>query len=254
MKEIDVKTIDALIELSKRAGDAIMDVYGSNDFDVSIKNDSHSSPLTRADLASNAIIIEGLKKLTPNIPIISEEDESSHAVGQGVTEYWLIDPLDGTKEFIKRNGEFTVNLGLIRDNIPVFGVVYAPEKNILYFGGEDIGAHRVAGGKKTEIATDGHETPIVVVSRSHINDETQEYIDDNYPDYELVRSGSSLKICLVADGSADCYPRLAPTMEWDTAAADAVLRAAGGTMTNGDETPFLYGKKGLFNPNFICKI
>lgn len=252
MTKIDDKMIDALIELAMRAGDAIMEVYKSDDFEVTIKNDSHSSPLTRADLASNSILAEGLEELTPDIHIVTEEDDNTHSI-DGIDEYWLIDPLDGTKEFIKRNGEFTVNLGLIHNKVPVFGVVYAPDKNILYFGGEEIGAYKVVDGKRTKIYSRTHKTPIIVVSRSHINDETEEYLTKNYPKHELVRSGSSLKICLVADGSADCYPRLAPTMEWDTAAADAILRAAGGTMTNDDELPFLYGKKDLFNLNFICK-
>ncbi len=247
------KMMESLIDLSKAAGRAIMEVYESDDFDVQIKNDSHSSPLTKADLASNDIIVAGLNKLTPDIHIVTEEDENSHDISDKDT-FWLVDPLDGTKEFVKKNGEFTVNIGLIKDSVPVLGVVYAPDKKLLYYGDQQKGAFKAKGdSSSSSISTKTHETPIIVVSRSHINKETENYLKENYPSHKLMRSGSSLKICLVAEGSADCYPRLAPTMEWDTAAADAVLRAAGGSMANVDGTTFSYGKERLFNTSFICK-
>lgn len=252
MLSLNQEVIETTVDIAKNAGFAIMDIYNSGDFDIQMKNDAISSPLTKADLVANDIIVRRLKLLTPTIHIVTEEDEKSHSVGSN-SEYWLVDPLDGTKEFIKKNGEFTVNIGLIRDSKPVFGVVYAPATNVLYFGSVEQDSYKVAGGEKQKINVSSHEPPIVVVSRSHINEETEKYIKNNYPSRKLIRSGSSLKICLVADGSADCYPRLAPTMEWDTAAADAVLRGAGGIMETADGEVFVYGKKNLFNPNFICK-
>ncbi|WP_432472058.1 3'(2'),5'-bisphosphate nucleotidase CysQ [Amphritea sp. HPY] len=248
-----------VIDLAKLAGDRIMDIY-QRDFEVSDKADQ--SPLTEADLASHHCIVDGLKALTPDIPVLSEEsDEQVMQDRINWSCYWLIDPLDGTKEFIKRNGEFTVNIALIENGKAVFGVVHAPALQITYWGGADIGAFKqesrgnVKQIKAAEIPSENNNWR-VVGSRSHQSDDFREFMT-RLPGADIVAMGSSLKLCLVADGNAHLYPRLGLTSEWDTAAAQAVVEAAGGQVLQYPElTPLLYNSREdtLLNPYFIvCK-
>lgn len=244
-----------IVSLSKQAGAAIMEIY-VKDFDVEIKDDK--SPLTAADLASHKLIVAGLRELTPEIPVLSEESRAiAWETRQSWDKYWLVDPLDGTKEFIKRNGEFTVNIALISGNQAIMGVVFAPALDTVYYGGEGLGAFKQVGDEAAETiqtqAHDGAETWKVVGSRSHIGEGMQAFLDE-LGEYEMVSMGSSLKFCLVAEGSAHMYPRLVPTSEWDTAAAQAIVEAAGGSVKNLDGTPFLYNaKEDLLNPYFIVR-
>jgi 3'(2'), 5'-bisphosphate nucleotidase len=242
----DIKTI------AQNAGDVIMEIY-NKDFEIYEKADE--SPLTEADLKSNEIICNSLQELYPNIPIMSEENKQTDYSERSSWEYyWCIDPIDGTKEFIKKNGEFTVNIALIHNNTPVLGVVYAPALNDLYWAD---GEASYKNNDKLPIKT--NDTPkeklSVVASKSHLSTETQEFIDNlDTKNIEQVSRGSSLKLCMVAEGVADIYPRLAPTMEWDTAAADAVVRCAG-KMTYQFESnePVIYNKEDLLNPWFVVK-
>lgn len=243
-----------IIDLAKRAGAAIMAIY-QQDFAVYEKQDE--SPLTEADLASHHCIVNGLKQLTPQIPVLSEESGADeHLDRMSWQRYWLIDPLDGTKEFIKKNGEFTVNIALIDQGKAVFGVVYAPALDVTYWGDAD-GAFKESGGQVESIRVS--EVPAegavwrVVGSRSHQTDEFKAFVK-GLPDTEVVSMGSSLKLCLVAEGVADLYPRLGLTSEWDTAAAHAVVTAAGGQVLQYPElTPLLYNTRPdtLLNPFFI---
>ena len=245
--------IEDLIEISKLAGSEILDVYEGN-FDVTLKDDL--SPLTDADRRSNDIITTKLESIYPDIPILSEEGKQiEFSERKEWNLFWLIDPLDGTKEFVKRNGEFTVNIALIEGGEPIAGVVYAPIKSIFWYGARDIGAYKIINNSKPEkISVEKNvEEPIrIVSSRSHPSPKLQSYLD-RFNNHEIVSMGSSLKICLVADGSAHIYPRLGPTMEWDSGAGHAVLRYAGGYMTDtttGGE--LIYNKEILKNPDFIC--
>lgn len=244
-----------IIQLAKQAGKAIMEIY-QKDFDVYDKSDA--SPLTEADLAAHKILVEGLSQLTP-FPVLSEE--SSDEIKEERLkweEYWLIDPLDGTKEFIKKNGEFTVNVALIQHGKPTFGVVYAPALDILYIGDKEGGAFKQEGNKKQEkisVRPKPEKTAdfIIVGSRSHQSDEFKAFIQD-FPGAEIVSMGSSLKLCLVAEGKADIYPRLGLTSEWDTAAAHAIVEAAGGQVLQAEKNkPLQYNKENLLNPFFIVR-
>jgi 3'(2'), 5'-bisphosphate nucleotidase len=245
--------------IAVEAGRSVMSIY-EKDFKVQLKSDH--SPLTEADLASHSFIVNALIKLTQSIPILSEESgDIPWTERQSWEHYWLIDPLDGTKEFIKRNGEFTVNIALVSNGIPIFGVVYAPVKEILYFGGigangENLGAWKQVGNKNEPISvsSQAHKPVRVVGSRSHQSDDIQVYLSQ-FDDYELIPMGSSLKICLVAEGQADLYPRLGPTSEWDTAAAHAILLAAGGScVTYEKHDELMYNtKESLLNPYFIVQ-
>lgn len=256
-KEIDV---DQLISIAQKAGDAIMEIY-ARDFEVEIKEDK--SPLTEADKISNAVILEGLKNLYPNIPFISEETKQTpYEERKHWKRFWLIDPIDGTKEFIKKNGEFTVNIALIEDGIPVIGIVHVPSQNKTYFGAKDVGSFKSeTGNKNQEIRNEIHfsvkEKVIVVGSRSHLTSETLEFVEDlkaQGKEVEFRSSGSSLKLCLVAEGEADVYPRFGPTMEWDTAAAHAVALYAGKNVINCEtKQPLVYNKENLLNPWFIVE-
>lgn len=257
--------IDELIKLSILAGDAIMEVYKRNDFHKQIKKDN--SPLTEADLISHDCIVHGLnvinKKFNFDYPILSEESKSiAFEDRKKWSYYWLVDPLDGTKEFIKRNGEFTVNIALIENGKPIIGVVYAPVLDVLYWGDtrESI-SKKICGIKINEDIEKTLNPNInilnkvrIIASRSHLNEETKIVIKElqkKYEDCELLSSGSSLKLCKVAEGVADLYPRFAPTMEWDTAAADAVCRAAQCYVLSAENNePLLYNKEQLLNPHF----
>jgi len=296
------------VQIAQLAGDAIMAVYergaGAVDSNISTKDDN--SPLTEADLAAHHVIVDALNALTPDIAVVSEEDASSLVHRTDKNIFWLIDPLDGTKEFIARNGEFTVNIALIIGGQPVWGVVHAPALNVTYWGGQSFGAFKeertpehvsgdrsvgssvdspidasvdstagpftspamqlnvadslrngLADRKTVEPGRDEHtdnrklNLPIrVVASKSHLNQETEDFIR-RLGVVALVQAGSSLKLCKIAEGSADIYPRLAPTCEWDTAAAQAVVEGAGGYVFDTEGSRLRYGKTELLNPSFI---
>lgn len=253
MTTATVALLNQVITLSREAGAAIMAVYNSDDAGITSKADD--SPLTLADLAAHKVIVAGLAKLAAVYPVLSEE-AADIAFEQRCkwSRYWLVDPLDGTKEFIKRNGEFTVNIALIENGAPILGVVYAPVLNVCYYGALGAGAHiqrnnEAALAIHVQTAQD-KETIKVVASRSHTDERTHALLA-KLGSYECISMGSSLKLCLVAEGAAHFYPRLGPTMEWDTAAAHAVVSAAGGRVCqrNGDELQ--YNKPNLLNPEFF---
>jgi len=239
--------------LARTAGAAIMQVYRSEDFGASSKADN--SPLTLADMAAHNCIVAGLSKLASGYPILSEEDANiNYTLRKEWTCFWLVDPLDGTKEFIKRNGEFTVNIALIEDGVPVLGVVYAPVLDVSYYAARGHGAFvqrdgEVARSIKAIAHTAG--SPIkVVASRSHSDARTAALLQ-KLGEHECISMGSSLKLCLVAEAAAHFYPRLGPTMEWDTAAAHAVVSEAGGMVCDLNEQPLRYNKENLHNPEFL---
>jgi 3'(2'), 5'-bisphosphate nucleotidase len=251
--------IDQVIIIAKAAGDAIMQVY-STDFNVERKDDN--SPLTLADLVAHQVIIQALSKLTPDIPILSEESDSiSYETRTRWRQYWLIDPLDGTREFVKRNGEFTVNIALIVNQLPVLGVVYAPVTGLLYFASVGQCAYKQLGTstpKRIHTRALNLKQPIVAGSRSHSNEKMQQFMRNLEQvtglSPELISMGSSLKICLVAEGLADVYPRLGATSEWDTAAAHCVLQEAGGDIVDMTNQSLRYNTKdSLLNPSFFAK-
>lgn len=244
-----------VIDLARQAGDAILAVYNGPDFDVEAKADA--SPLTAADRASHRLIEDGLRRLTPEIPLLSEEGRDiPFAERQGWDRFWLVDPLDGTKEFIKRNGEFTVNIALIEHGRPVWGVIMAPALDATYVGVVGEGAWMEAeGGSRQSLrvrepaAGEGHA---VVKSRSHPSGELAAFLD-TIQVADSVPVGSSLKFCAVAEGRATLYPRFGPTMEWDTAAGQAIVEAAGGRVVLAEDSaePLRYNKESLLNPYFI---
>jgi len=279
-----------LQEIAHKAGQAIMEIYNSEDFSVEVKGDG--SPLTRADKAAHLVIAEGLEKHFPEIPVLSEEGKNiPYDTRKNWKSFFLVDPLDGTKEFIKRNGEFTVNIALIEDGNPIAGVVYAPVLGTMYAAQIDASGHwQLATGTKAiesnvlsnaevkesqllvassqqpkqkpetsdqKLATRNQKPHRVVASRSHNNELTEAFIEEKRKEFgtvEIVPMGSSLKICLVAEGKADVYPRLGPTMEWDTAAAHAIALAAGCTVLEYESnTPLKYNKENLLNPFFVVE-
>ena len=244
--------IDPIVELTEKAGQAILEVYAS-DFDVQSKDDE--SPLTQADLASHHCIVAGLEKLTPGVPIISEESGLPDFEERSQwSRYWLIDPLDGTKEFVNRNGEFTVNIALIDEQKPVFGVVHVPVQNKTYIGCEGFGAERRDGNGETQsirVAAESSTPVRVVGSRSHRGASLDAYLH-NLGECDMIPMGSSLKFCVIAEGGADLYPRLGLTSEWDTAAAQAVVEQAGGRVVTLDGKPMKYNTKSdILNPFFF---
>lgn len=247
--------LDTAIKGAIEAGNAIMAVYQSDSIDY--ENKSDLSPLTLADKRSHEIILEKLKETGINV-LSEESDEISYDQRKDWGSYWLVDPLDGTKEFIKKNGEFTVNIALIENNIPSLGVVYCPVTDILFWNDEERKVYKKENNKVVEIrkrvsVNDNDKNLRVVVSRSHINDETNNYIKKlNEP--KLISCGSSLKFLYIADNKADIYPRFGPTMEWDTAAAHSILSALGIQVINLDTGRELrYNKENLLNPYFIIK-
>lgn len=247
------KLCEAIILISKNAGKEILKIYDKEDLGITFKDDN--SPLTLADKASNDIIEESLNKITPNIPILSEEGRNiDFSSRKKWSDFWLIDPLDGTKEFIKRNGEFTVNIALISRGAPVLGVVYAPVLDTTWYGVINKGSYKISNDKseiKINVKKPNNEIKIVT-SRSHANNPKLDKFLKDFPNHKLVKMGSSIKICLVADGSAHLYPRLGPTMEWDTAAAHAVVKYAGGNIYNMDnKSELIYNKSNLLNPEFL---
>ncbi len=255
---MDAELTRQLIRLVERAGDAILEIY-QTDFSVDFKADD--SPLTQADLAAHRIIAAELAELTPQVPLLSEESSPpSFEERKRWSRYWLVDPLDGTKEFVNKNGEFTVNIALIDGHRPVFGVVGVPVQGLVYTGDLERGeAHRYRGGERETLngRAMGDDQPLVIVaSRSHGGERLEAYVDalgEIYPEVIRTGVGSSLKLCILAEGRADLYPRLGPTSEWDIAAAHAVLAAAGGDLWAVDGSVLTYNnKKSFLNPEFFA--
>lgn len=237
--------------LAREAGRLILEVYASS-FSVQQKEDR--SPLTEADLRSEKLILAGLKRITPEIPVLSEESaQAPYATRRHWDRLWVVDPLDGTKEFVQRNGEFTVNIALVHNQRPVLGIVHAPVLERTYYACEGVGAFRSdaqAAGKAIRVAKRGAAPVRVVGSRSHRGSSLDAFLARVGP-HELVEVGSSLKLCLVAEGQADVYPRLGPTSEWDTAAGQCVLEQAGGHVLKLDGEPLEYNRENTLNPNFF---
>jgi 3'(2'), 5'-bisphosphate nucleotidase len=246
-----------------KAGIEIMTFYGQQK-EVIAKEDN--SPLTKADLASNKIIIEELNYIDPSIPALSEEKLVEWSIRKNWQTYWLIDPLDGTKEFINENGEFTVNIALIQNNSPILGVIYAPALKILYFASFRKGSFKIntdqaltslQEAKKLNIKTKNKFDKISIFnSRSHTSERFEKWVKDNYSNYSLIKRGSSIKFCEIADGSVDLYPRFGPTNEWDIAAGHIILTESGGKIKNLNLGDIFYNyKESLLNPYFIasCK-
>lgn len=251
---MDERLLNSVNEIAQQAGAAIMAIY-RNPQEIAETGKADGSPLTQADLAAQRIIVAGLHLLTPDMPMLSEEAANIPYAERALwRRYWLVDPLDGTKEFIKRNGEFTVNIALIQDGIPILGVVYAPALDLSYYAARNHGAYLQRGNNPpVPISAKAHSafTPIkVVASRSHRDVRTNELLS-RLGAHQCISMGSSLKLCLVAEGAADFYPRLGPTMEWDTAAAHAVVHAAGGCVCDVQGRELQYNKTDLHNPEFL---
>ena len=248
--------INKIIDIAHRAGERILQIYNKESFDYQLKIDN--SPLTEADIAAHNIIVQQLKEITPTIPILSEESSDITWKERKQWEcFWLVDPLDGTKEFIKKNGEFTVNIALIYQQDPIIGVVYAPVLKETWVGERGKPAKKIEQDIVRTIKVKPHkkgEVLKVVGSRSHAGDSLNNFLN-KLGKHEIVSMGSSIKLCLVAEGKAHVYPRLGPTSEWDTAAAHAVVNAAGGEVINSEtQTPLKYNTKdSLLNPYFIVQ-
>jgi len=244
-------------DLALRAGAEIMQVYADPDFEVRAKGDA--SPVTEADERADALISAGLRAAFPDVALVTEEQAATH--GQNIRTFLIVDPLDGTKEFIQRRGDFTVNIAYVQDGVPLRGIVYAPAQQRLFYthpngrAVEERGAHdldKVGPTVALAVARPDNDALMVVASKSHRDQATDDYIA-RYKVRDMTSAGSSLKFCLVATGEADLYPRLGRTMEWDTAAGDAVLRGAGGHVVRFDDhQPLAYGKPGFANPFFIA--
>ncbi len=263
MNTINYTTLhNDVMALARKAGDQILQVYNSAEgFEVNAKGDD--SPVTAADLAAHHVLKPGLEALLPDVPVLSEEATlPTYDIRKTWKRYWIIDPLDGTKEFIKRNGEFTVNIALIENGVPVFGVVFVPVLDLMYTGIKNVGAKKIANGKiqdiqtrKMQIRLDQKQPIEVVASRSHGAEDVDRFltkVSKRLGEVALKNMGSSLKLCLVAEGSADIYPRLALTSEWDTAAAQAVVEAAGGQVLDINLQVMRYNTKDdILNPYFF---
>jgi 3'(2'), 5'-bisphosphate nucleotidase len=254
---MDKDTLEPLIApvlaLARKAGARILEVYRQP---IEVVTKADASPLTIADLRSHETIVHGLSQLTPAWPILSEESSAvPFATRSGWHAFWLVDPLDGTKEFLKRNDEFTVNIALIEAHVPVFGAVYVPAQNVMYWGGATLGAFRQIGDQPVEVIRVTRDTPAslrIVGSRSHGSDALTSALP-RLGSHELVQLGSSLKFCSIAEGRADVYPRFGPTSEWDTAAAQAVVEGAGGAVLDTTGRPLRYNtKESLLNPYFVA--
>ncbi len=263
----DEKILKTVIEIAISAGKVIMDIYEDPESDFSVEKKADNSPLTIADKKAHEIIDRKLREAFPNIPVMSEEGVDIPYEKRCEWEsYWCVDPLDGTKEFIKKNGEFTVNIALIKSHFPVMGVIYIPVKDRLYFTSSDGSPCRCDTASELNNPLDSAEkinagrtgkNIRVMVSRSHISEDTCRYIEvlsEDYDDVSMISAGSSMKFCLIAEGSADVYPRFGPTMEWDTAAGQAIVSAAGKKVIIRDSDKSLtYNKKNLRNPHFIVR-
>lgn len=252
MENRDCAFLGQLAFMAREAGKMIMEARAGG---VSVEYKEDKSPVTVADETANHYIVEQLERLFPHVPIVSEEGakEDEHASAE---YFWLVDPLDGTKSFIRGDDDFTVNIGLIKNRAPVAGVIFVPAQNVMYIGSDQAGAFRTdAGGEEASIRVNAprDNKRAVIMSKHHASPDLDEYIAP----YEVtgkVQAASSLKFCRVAEGVADLYPRTGPTMEWDTAAGHAILLAAGGKMTMLDGSPFLYGKPEYRNPGFIAGV
>ncbi len=248
-----------ILNIAIDAGKEILKIYKKN-FNVDLKVDN--SPITEADINSNNLIKKRLIEIEKNIPILTEESLVNWETRRVWNKYWLIDPLDGTKEFINRNGEFTVNISLIENNSPIFGVIYAPEKSLLYYGIKNNGSYKLITQDNINKLTEFKKINInkniaskikIIGSRSHSNKDFHTWVENNFSQYELISIGSSLKFCIIAEGTADIYPRLGPTSEWDIAAGHVILEEAGGKLKSFDNTEILYNtKKNIINPNFLA--
>jgi 3'(2'), 5'-bisphosphate nucleotidase len=249
-QSIDIP-MESVKSIAREAAQAILAVY---DTEFAVEHKDDRSPLTQADMASHHCIVEGLGRLTPGLPILSEESSSvEYDQRRHWNRFWLVDPLDGTREFIKRNGEFTVNIALVDGQRPILGVVHVPVTGVCYYGSVAGAFIERPDQPPTPIhVTPAHHTPLRVAgSRSHAGDSLKRFLE-NVGEHEIVSMGSSLKLCLVAEGKADIYPRLGPTSEWDTAAAQAVVEAAGGRVTDAQMQPLRYNKgTSLLNPHFL---
>ncbi len=243
-----------IVSLAEKAGEAIMAIYKKPDFGTTFKKDD--SPLTQADLAAHRVIIEGLAHLSPQFPALSEESKTiAYETRQDWETYWLIDPLDGTKEFIKRNNEFTVNIALIEKGVPTMGVVHAPALDLSYSAAQGLGAFkRNKAENPVRITAGDYRNGIlkIATSRSHGKEKLIRFLE-KLGEHEAIAVGSSLKFCLVADGSVSLYLRFGRTMEWDTAAADCIVSEAGGSVTDLKGKPLSYNKADLANPEFMAR-
>ena len=245
--------IDAVVDISKEAGKAILEIYYS-DFNFSIKKDS--SPITKADQISHQIITQKLRLLTPNIPILSEEDSDIPFNERSKwKKYWLVDPLDGTKEFIKKNGEFTVNIALIDNHLPVLGIIYVPVSNQTYWGSINLGSFYIQGNSEAiqiYVSQNSNNPLTIATSASHPSKNLSTLLE-KIKNYKIIKKGSSIKLCLVASGEADVYLRLGPTSEWDIAAGDAIIKFAGGNIVSISGEPLSYNlEESFLNPQFIA--
>ena len=248
-----------IVNISVDAGEVILNYYNEN-VDVTYKDDE--SPLTKADLASHKIITDSIKKITPDIPILSEEEFIDWKIRKKWKKYWLIDPLDGTKEFIKKNDEFTVNIALIKNNRPILGVIYTPALNELFYSIKNFGSYKILTKKKLNTLKEAKRISInktksnkikIVASRSHSNPILDKWVNKNFNEFDILQKGSSLKFCLIAEGSADIYPRFGPTSEWDIAAGHIILEEAGGKLKSIDNKEILYNEKeNILNPDFFA--
>ncbi len=260
MLEIEEALLEQVVDIAYQAAESILEVYEKASFGVEEKSDN--SPVTEADLAAHAVIASSLAALDGAVPVLSEESEAvDFSVRKQWQQYWLVDPLDGTKEFIARNPEFTVNIALIQEGVPVLGVVLVPPTGMCYVGGPDLGARKKEGREAPWVSIQGRpfkpqEAFSVVASRRHGAAALEGLLERLHAElgaYSIESVGSALKMCLCADGTADLYPRLAPTCEWDTAAAQAVLEAAGGIILNDQGVPLRYNQKAsLKNPHFFA--
>jgi 3'(2'), 5'-bisphosphate nucleotidase len=246
--ELDQNLLDHVKIIAEEAGQAILQIYHQHDFEIKIKSDH--SPLTQADLASHHIITKALKKLTPQIPILSEEGEQLKG---DIKTFWCVDPLDGTKEFIKRNGEFTVNIALIENHQPVLGVIHIPVKNETYLAMRGNGAKKIKDHQTKPLLKQQNQTrqpPIFAVSRSHLNQQTKDFIQQYQA--ETIAAGSSIKLTMLAEGIADAYPRFGPTSLWDMAAGHAILKETGGEIFTLNDQPLVYNVDNILNPDLIA--
>ena len=252
------KLILDICNISIRAGNKILEYYKDN---IEVTHKSDSSPLTKADLASNKIIKTALHNLDTTIPILSEESLVDWSTRKSWNKYWLVDPLDGTKEFIKNNGEFTVNIALIEKNSPILGVIFAPVKSLIYFAQKGYGSFTLHTSvelnsldEATQISVFKQSDPVRIIgSRSHSNNSFTTWVNEKFPDAQIIQAGSSIKFCLIADGNADIYPRFGPTSEWDIAAGHIILNEAGGKILTLSNKEIKYNEKeSLLNPEFIA--
>ena len=256
-----IKNNELLLEICKislLAGDEILKIYNDK---IEVIQKKDLSPLTKADIASNKIILRSLEAIDNSIPVLSEESLVNWNERKKWNKYWLVDPLDGTKEFIKKNGEFTVNIALIENNKPILGVIYVPTKSTLYFAQQNFGSFKInitselksLDGAKKIFVSNQKIIQRVIGSRSHSNQDFNEWVKNNFPNSLIVQAGSSYKFCLIAEGSADIYPRFGPTSEWDIAAGHIIVNEAGGEVRTFDNTDINYNtKEDLLNPHFYA--